>query len=536
MHAVVGKAVVCLGALILLSAAAVNPWVGVYYQDYIENYRDVMLGYAILAAGLAALLAALGWTAARRARERWTGAAILAATVALILLADRGLLVYFGLPYWVSDPDIGYRHRANSVRVLGSRMSPSKDNRFKGVRVAINRFGHHDDDFALQKSPGQLRGLMLGDSVTMGHGLDRGGTAAHQLEQILAAYGPDGRSHQVINAGVEGYSTNHQYALLRESLAFEPDFITVGLCLNDLTEPAVLNRDLGGVGGFGGVQHLSSALAGWLVNETGYGRLVSWWRAPATDLLQRQLSQRYNVDALARDPDDPRFAVGWRLVLGNLESIYALARERGIDVVLLVYPFTFQLFDLDLQIPQRRLLLHAREQGVDAVDLTPVFEKRIRADIDLIRQQVVSRYALAPEDIALIRDFQAKRYFLDEDHPTAIGNRVVAVRLAEYLHRRGLAELDPASMRAEHGRLLDYRPNVFEFRMSNNPQDVARTAYLYYLYNQEIGKIRNVIAIGLKAATKPEVKAQLYRALGEIERAMGYEAAAVATLRRAAQQ
>ena len=93
MHAVVGKAVVCLGALILLSAAAVNPWVGVYYPDYIENYRDVMRGYAILAAGLAALLAALGWTAARQARERWTGAAILTATAALILLADRGLLV-----------------------------------------------------------------------------------------------------------------------------------------------------------------------------------------------------------------------------------------------------------------------------------------------------------------------------------------------------------------------------------------------------------------------------------------------------------
>ena len=45
MHAVVGKAVVCLGALILLSAAAVNPWTGVYYQDYIENYRGVMLSY-----------------------------------------------------------------------------------------------------------------------------------------------------------------------------------------------------------------------------------------------------------------------------------------------------------------------------------------------------------------------------------------------------------------------------------------------------------------------------------------------------------
>mgnify|MGYP003316157537 FL=1 len=45
MHAVVGKAVAGLGGLILFSALFVNPWVGVYYQDYIENYRDVMLGY-----------------------------------------------------------------------------------------------------------------------------------------------------------------------------------------------------------------------------------------------------------------------------------------------------------------------------------------------------------------------------------------------------------------------------------------------------------------------------------------------------------
>ena len=65
MHAVVGKAVVCLGALILLSAAAVNPWTGVYYQDYIENYRDVMLGYLGWSLGLGALLVGLGLIAAQ---------------------------------------------------------------------------------------------------------------------------------------------------------------------------------------------------------------------------------------------------------------------------------------------------------------------------------------------------------------------------------------------------------------------------------------------------------------------------------------
>lgn len=44
MHALVGKGVAGLGAVIMLSVLLVNPWVGELYQDYIENYRDVMLG------------------------------------------------------------------------------------------------------------------------------------------------------------------------------------------------------------------------------------------------------------------------------------------------------------------------------------------------------------------------------------------------------------------------------------------------------------------------------------------------------------
>jgi len=126
--------------------------------------------------------------------------------------------------------------------------------------------------------------------------------------------------------------------------------------------------------------------------------------------------------AVMVEADDPRFDAGWRLVLDNLAAIYAVAREREIDVVLLVYPFVFQLFDPELQTPQRRLLMHARTQGVDAIDLTPVFEKWICADVDQILGEVRQTHDLVPEDVDLIRVFQAKRYFFDEDHPTSVGN------------------------------------------------------------------------------------------------------------------
>ena len=180
--------------------------------------------------------------------------------------------------------------------------------------------------------------------------------------------------------------------------------------------------------------------------------------------------------------------------------------------------------------------MHARAQGVDAIDLTPVFEKWICADVDQILGEVRQTHDLVPEDVDLIRVFQAKRYFFDEDHPTSVGNQVVAVRLAEYLQWQGMVELELDFFRTEQQRVLGRDPNEFEFRMPHSPQDIARTAYILFLYNQDMEKIRGVFDIGLSAARDPSVRAQLYRALGEIERARGNEEAVEVALRRAAEQ
>ncbi len=59
MHALVGTGIAGIGAVIMLSGLVVNPWVGVFYQDYIENYRDVMLAYVWWSLGL--LLVVLRW-------------------------------------------------------------------------------------------------------------------------------------------------------------------------------------------------------------------------------------------------------------------------------------------------------------------------------------------------------------------------------------------------------------------------------------------------------------------------------------------
>jgi hypothetical protein len=46
----------------------------------------------------------------------------------------------------------------------------------------------------------------------------------------------------------EGYSSFQEYHLFLRSLIFDPDFLAVGFCMNDVTEPFVVNKTFGGTG------------------------------------------------------------------------------------------------------------------------------------------------------------------------------------------------------------------------------------------------------------------------------------------------
>ena len=534
MREILGKGIASLGVVIMLSALVVNPWLGVYYQDYIENYADVMLGYVWWSVGLGLLLTVLGLISARRASERWTGAAMVAATLSLVVLADRGLLVVFGLPNWIPDPVVGYRHRPDVVRVLGSRLLPTHNERLKGMRYVINQHGHHDDDFPEVKPQGEFRGLMLGDSVTMGDGVEKVDTIANQLEAILGASGRGHAGYQIINAGVGGYSTYQEYVVFRESLVFSPNFATVGFCFNNVTDSMDSAGGADGAVHHSNVLHLPDNLAGYLANETGFSRLISWVSAPAPSLEQRSLSQAVRLREMASaSPNDERFQAGWKVVLDNLEAIYRLSREHDVEMVLLVYPFVSQLFVEELQRHKITLLEHARANGVDAIDLAQIYEKATRADVEQILAGLDPGLVMAPEDVDLLLSFQASRYFMDEVHPTPIGNRLAAGHLAEHLHDKGLVDLNLPTFHREQWRILRRNSGEFTINMPHTPKDVARTAYVLFLLQHDIEEIRHVVDIGIRSTDRPETLAKLYRLLGEIERSMGNEKEAMAALRKA---
>jgi len=124
----------------------------------------------------------------------------------------------------------------------GLRLAPNYDGWFAGVPVHINslelRASH---EYPLVKKADTFRILMLGDSVTFGHGSVAEHTYPRLVEDYLRAWRPD-VDWQVWNAAVPGYNTSQELAhLLEVGPRFQPDLVIVGFFENDL----IGNYDLG---------------------------------------------------------------------------------------------------------------------------------------------------------------------------------------------------------------------------------------------------------------------------------------------------
>src|SRR5262249_11595922 len=113
---------------------------------------------------------------------------------------------------FVSDP----------VRV--ERLGTDYDGWFAGVPVHINSLGFRDTrNYDLRKGPRTVRVLVLGDSVTFGHGSLYERTYPFLVEQRLKQWRSD-VDWQVWNLGVPGYNTAQELAQLADvGKSFAPD-------------------------------------------------------------------------------------------------------------------------------------------------------------------------------------------------------------------------------------------------------------------------------------------------------------------------
>ncbi|HKX46564.1 MAG TPA: DUF5989 family protein [Planctomycetota bacterium] len=100
------------------------------------------------------------------------------------------------------------------------------------LRFETNSLGLRDDELPQTKPAGEYRVIAIGDSFTLGFGVDR---ADHFVDLLEEAWQAEGRPVTVLNAGVEGWDTAQQVAWLEaHAQQLQPDLVLLLPYENDL--------------------------------------------------------------------------------------------------------------------------------------------------------------------------------------------------------------------------------------------------------------------------------------------------------------
>ncbi|PYQ71780.1 MAG: hypothetical protein DMG01_25205, partial [Acidobacteria bacterium] len=168
------------------------------------------------------------------------------AFITLPAFAAAALALVVAVEAWVRlswDPHRGTPGFFLTDAVRGQRLAANYTGWFAGVPVHINSLELRDPrEYPLPKRSNTVRILVLGDSVTFGHGSVYETTYPYLLEQRLKRWRPD-VDWQVWNAAVPGYNTSQELAhLLEVGDRFHPDLVVVGFFENDLIDNHPVRR------------------------------------------------------------------------------------------------------------------------------------------------------------------------------------------------------------------------------------------------------------------------------------------------------
>lgn len=302
--------------------------------------------------------------------------------------AERPALVYSQDPalFWRLKPHV-QEHRQDS---------PESTGRILTTVITTNSLGLRDEEIPDPKPTGEYRVLLLGDSSIFGHGVTLPETFVKQLEARLQAAFPK-RAIRVVNGGISGYSSFQGRVWFHElGPKVQPDLVIAAYYFSDFVPDICPDKN--------------RVLPGFF--ELGLSRALS--RSHLYQFLRDELVQR---GGSSTNPSMvPRVSVDdYR---GNLAGILDEAKGMGARGMLLL------LTPREDPVPAGQRPYRAAAQALAAAHGIPLVDME-----DPFREAAGPRADL----------------FLDEVHPSAAGNRIVADRLAAAIRHAGLLSGSPAA-------------------------------------------------------------------------------------------
>ncbi|MDH4064231.1 MAG: SGNH/GDSL hydrolase family protein, partial [Acidobacteriota bacterium] len=226
----------------------------------------------------------------------------------------------------------------------------------------VNNLGMRGRDVAPTRPPNAYRILMLGDSFTMGKGVEDQETFSVLLERLLREKVDrcgGSCTVEVLNGGVDSYAPILSYLqLTRELGKLEPDMVVLNLDVSDLIQEAAYRQiavrdDHGDIVGVPQAERATSTterIRGWTERHMFITRAVLFYlldRADYREFSVRTVVEQANLAVAAHtlaEDTEPR-GQQWADVFESLGRIKQYSDQRGIRFLLTIYPWAHQVSD-----------------------------------------------------------------------------------------------------------------------------------------------------------------------------------------------
>lgn len=305
------------------------------------------------------------------------------------------------------DPDIRYTHKPNQRGYIDDGL------------VTINSRGFRGPEPQTPKPAGRTRIVTIGDSLTLGWGVNDDETFSVALEKGLRSRLPQ-LDLDVVNAGVSGYNTRQEVVWLSRNLdLLTPDVVLIGLYINDVPDTggntAGVTQGATVVGApqpvAGQILHLNPSHTSWSERMLRKSRAVftlgraykrlrgsTEWTNPAFT-MEMDILQGHDSEAITQ---------AWAAVETQLADLARLAQQHHFRAGIVVLPPLEQV----------------RGEATAAHYQTTV-------------AGIAARHHLFVIDPlpALVGQAKPERLFVPYDriHPSAAGHQLIGAAIAEYL-------------------------------------------------------------------------------------------------------
>lgn len=330
-------------------------------------------------------------------------------------------------------------------KIRHHKLVPNTDSRFEQPDFSyiqhVNNLGIRGKDTSFKKPANHYRVLILGDSFTMGKGVENDQTFSALLEVSLNRRKACGAStFEVLNGGIDSYAPILSYLQLSEDLApLEVDLVLLDLDLSDLLQEAAYREEAvrdstGKIVGVPGSERQTSfiqAIRAWIDQHTFFTRLMLFYTnrwLGYKDLTVQGVVTRANPELLKYTlaEDKTNRDEQWTQIFDSITKIKNLADKREAAFALVIYPWGHQVSETEW-IPGRYNWI---SKGATVSDkyLDTVYQQSKQRGIELV--------SLFPEFRAYKGD--APLYFKYDMHWTVEGHKLVASALEQYLVERFL--------------------------------------------------------------------------------------------------